>query len=85
MEEVLQSALFLLLDSSFDDSLASSAFLFFSFFPPDQIFCFGLQGSLCFFPGLNKFNSVSPVLLMMKSLKKISRCKNVNYVLIANF
>ena len=77
MEEVLESSLFLLLDSSFDDSLASSAFLF----PPtpapapdpdpDQIFCFGLQGSLCFFSGLNKVNSVSPVLLMMKSLKII--------------
>ena len=77
MEEVLESTLLLLPDSSFEDSLASSAFLF---FPPDQIFCLGLQGSLGFFTGLNKFNSVSPVLLRMKSLKIRRWDKNVNYV-----
>lgn len=78
MEDVFESTLFLL-DSSLEDSLASSAFLFFSFFP-DQIFCLGLQGSFCFFSGLNKLNSVSPVLLMIKSLKIFVSSKNVNYV-----
>ena len=79
MEEVVLESTFFLLDSSFEDNLASSAFLFFSFFT-DQIFCFGLHGSLCFFSGLNKLNSVSPVLLVIKSLKKCFYCKNVNYV-----